>query len=71
MVYLDSAHFTLQDSQIVEGFSVVWRSSNGRLQHLQRVLSPALGGEDDGQVVEALREVRPQLQRALVAHKGP
>ena len=62
--------FTLEHAQVVVGLGVVGRSCNGSLQHLQGVLGAALRCEDDGQVVQALREVGPQLQRRLVACEG-
>lgn len=68
---LDGANLALEDSQIVIGLGIVGRGCDGGLQHLQRIRRTPLRREDHRQIVQALREVGPQLQRSLVARKRP
>lgn len=70
MHHLYSSDLALKHSQIVVGLCVVGRGCNGSLQHLQGILRAALRCEDDCQVVQALREIGPQLQCRLVACEG-
>ncbi len=67
MSHLDGAELALQHAQVVVRLGIPRRSRDRCLQHLSGLRRAALGGQDDGQVVEALREVGAQLQRRLVA----
>jgi hypothetical protein len=68
--HLDGSDVALQHTEVVIGLSIIGRSSNSCLEHLQRILCTALSCEDDGQVVETLREVGAQLQCCLVTVEG-